>query len=65
LTALALGEPDFLALAPLVQKPAQTVRMTFSNDPNPGLAADHFSGRAVVLLSTVTYQREQQNLALH
>jgi uncharacterized protein YcbK (DUF882 family) len=65
LTALALGEPDFLALAPLVEKPARTVMMSFSNDPNPGLAADHFSGRAVVLMSTVTYQREQQNLALH
>jgi uncharacterized protein YcbK (DUF882 family) len=65
LTALALGEPDFLALAPLVEKPARTVMMTFSNDPNPGLAADHFSGHAVVSMSTVTYQREQQNLALH
>jgi hypothetical protein len=65
LTALALGEPDFLALAPLVEKPAKTVRMTFSNDPNPGLTADHFSGSAVVYMSTVTYQHEQQNLALH
>jgi hypothetical protein len=65
LTALALGEPDFLALAPLVEKPAQTVMMTFSNDPNPGLAADHFSGHAIVSMSTMTYQHEQQNLALH
>jgi hypothetical protein len=65
LTVLALGEPDFSALAPLVEKPAQTVVMSFSNDPNPGLAADHFSGTAVVFMSTVTYQQERQNLALH
>jgi hypothetical protein len=64
LTALALGEPDFLALAPLVEKPAQTVIMTFSNGHDLGLAADHFSGSAVVFMSTVTYQ-QQQNLALH
>jgi uncharacterized protein YcbK (DUF882 family) len=65
LTVLALGEPDFLALAPFVEKPAQTVMMSFSNDPNPGLAADHFSGSAVVYMSTVKYQQQQQNLALH
>lgn len=65
LTVLALGEPDFLALAPLVEKPAQTVMMSFSKVANPGLAADHFRGSAVVFLSTVTYQQEQQNLALH
>jgi hypothetical protein len=65
LTVLALGEPDFRALARFVEKPAQTVRMSFSNDPNPGLAADHFSGSAVVFMSTLTYQQERQNLALH
>jgi uncharacterized protein YcbK (DUF882 family) len=65
LTVLALGEPDFLALAPLVEKPAQTVTMLFSKDPNPGLAADHFSGSAVVFMSTVTYQQQRQDLALH
>ena len=65
LTVLALGEPDFLALAPLVEKPAQTVTMSFANDPNPGLAADHFSGSAVVFMSTVTYRQQPQNLALH
>ncbi len=64
LTALELGEPDFLALAPLVEKPAQTVKMTFSDHTDPGLAADHFSGSAVVFMSTVIYQ-QQQNLALH
>jgi hypothetical protein len=29
--------------------------MTFSPDPNPGLEHDHFSGSAIVFVSTVSY----------
>jgi hypothetical protein len=32
------------------------VMMTFGTEPNPGLTDDHFSGSAIVFVSTVTYQ---------
>jgi uncharacterized protein YcbK (DUF882 family) len=55
LTPLLLGDPDYRALAALMQKPASSVMMTFAADPNPGLIADRFSGSAVVFISTVTW----------
>jgi uncharacterized protein YcbK (DUF882 family) len=50
-----LGDPDYRALAALIEKPASSVMMTFAAEPNPGLTADRFSGSAVVFVSTVTY----------
>ncbi len=55
LTTLALGAHDATALTALMVKPTSSVVMTFSTDPNPGLT-DHFTGSAVVFLTTVTYQ---------
>jgi uncharacterized protein YcbK (DUF882 family) len=55
LTTLALGAHDFRALAALMVKPRSAVMMTFAVDPNPGLDHDHFSGPAVVFISTVSY----------
>ena len=55
LTPLLLGDPDYRALAALMQKPVSSVMMTFAADPNPGLTADHFTGSAVVFVSTVTW----------
>jgi hypothetical protein len=55
LSITALGVPDFQVLAALMGKPANSVMMTFSADPNAGLAQDHFSGSAIVFVSTVTY----------
>ncbi len=54
LTTLALGNRDFASLALLMMKPANSVMMTFSSDPNPGLDHDHFSGSAIVFISTVS-----------
>jgi hypothetical protein len=51
----ALGARDFRSLAALMVKPASSVMMTFSADPQLGLAQDHFSGSAIVFVSTVTY----------
>jgi hypothetical protein len=34
-------------------KPASSVMMAFSGDPNPGLTYDHFSGSPVGYMSTV------------
>ena len=62
LNSLILGAQDFRTLAPLVRKPTSSVLMTFSADPNPGLTHDHFSGAAVVFVSTVTYQTHTASL---
>jgi uncharacterized protein YcbK (DUF882 family) len=56
LTTLMLGAQDFRSLAALVEKPKNSVMMTFGAEPNPGLTDDHFSGSAIVFVSTVTYQ---------
>jgi uncharacterized protein YcbK (DUF882 family) len=55
LTTLALGARDFRALAALMVKPRSSVMMTFAGDANPGLEHDHFTGPAVVFVSTVSY----------
>jgi hypothetical protein len=55
LTPLLLGDPDYRALAALMQKPASSVMITFAAEPNPGLSADRFTGSAVVFVSTVTW----------
>jgi uncharacterized protein YcbK (DUF882 family) len=55
LCTTALGVRDFRSLAELMVKPANSVMMTFSADPQLGLATDHFSGSAIVFVSTVTY----------
>jgi uncharacterized protein YcbK (DUF882 family) len=62
LTTLALGARDFTSLASLMVKPASSVMMTFSSDPSPGLSHDHFSGSAIVFLSTVTYPTHTASL---
>jgi uncharacterized protein YcbK (DUF882 family) len=49
----ALGVRDFQSLAQLMVKPASSVMMAFSGDPNPGLTFDHFSGSPVGYMSTV------------
>jgi uncharacterized protein YcbK (DUF882 family) len=56
LTTFMLGEEDFHSLTVLVRRPANSVMMTFASEPNPGLADNHFSGSAVVFVSTITFQ---------
>ena len=50
-----LGARDFRSLATLMVKPANSVLMTFSTEPGAGLTSDHFSGSAIVFVSTITY----------
>jgi uncharacterized protein YcbK (DUF882 family) len=50
-----LGAGDFRSLSALMVKPANSVLMTFAADPASGLTNDHFSGSAIVFISTVTY----------
>ena len=62
LSTLAFGARDVTYLAGLMVKPASSVMMTFSPDPNRGLSQDHFSGSAIVFLSTITYPTRTASL---
>ncbi len=62
LTTLALGDRDMRSLASLMIKPHNAVKMTFAADPNPGLSDDHFSGAAIVFVSTVNYPTRTASL---
>jgi uncharacterized protein YcbK (DUF882 family) len=55
MTAMALGPPDMRELVPLMTKPDSVVAIKFGDDPNQGMAADHFSGSAVVFLNTTAF----------
>ena len=62
LSTLAFGARDITYLASLMVKPASSVMMTFTSDPNRGLSQDHFSGSAIVFLSTITYPTRTASL---
>ncbi|MGO9698192.1 MAG: DUF882 domain-containing protein [Xanthobacteraceae bacterium] len=62
LSVTTLGVHDFRFLAALIAKPANSVMMTFAADPQPGLAQDHFSGSAIVFVSTVIYPIQTADL---
>jgi hypothetical protein len=62
LSTLAFGARDVTYLASLMVKPASSVMMTFTSDPNRGLSQDHFSGSAIVFLSTITYPTRTASL---
>jgi len=62
LSTLAFGAHDVTYLASLMVKPTSSVMMTFSSDPNRGLSQDHFSGSAIVFLTTVTYPTRTASL---
>ncbi len=55
LSISTLGVRDFRSLADLMVKPANSVLMTFSADPNPGLEYSHFTGSSVVFTPTISY----------
>jgi uncharacterized protein YcbK (DUF882 family) len=55
MTVAAMGAEDYRSLTPFMQKPKSSVTMAFANDPNPGLVANRFSGRAVVFVATTTF----------
>lgn len=54
-----LGAVDPRSLQMLLHKPAQSLAMSFSTDPNDGMVAHAFSGQAVVFLVTTTFVRAQ------
>jgi uncharacterized protein YcbK (DUF882 family) len=57
MTATLYGEPDFTELRALMNKPATSVAMSFTNEPYPGITANGFSGDAVVPLNTYAFRR--------
>jgi uncharacterized protein YcbK (DUF882 family) len=57
LTAMVLGQSDMRELQPLMVKPDAVVTMAFGDDPNLGLATDHFTGSAVVFVTTTTFDK--------
>ena len=56
MSVVAFGKPDYRQLAPLMQKPAAVLVMTFSEDPQPGMTSYAFSGAAVAFLPTVSFK---------
>jgi uncharacterized protein YcbK (DUF882 family) len=57
MTSMALGPPDMRELTPMMQKPDSVVAISFGDDPNHGMATDHFSGSAVVFLNTTAFAK--------
>jgi hypothetical protein len=55
MTAMRLGPADPRVLHELLLKPAQSLVMTFSDDPHLGMVANQFTGSAVVFLATATF----------
>ena len=49
------GLPDFRNLGAYFQKPATSVAMTFSEDPNSGMPTEQFSGSAVTFVGSVKF----------
>jgi uncharacterized protein YcbK (DUF882 family) len=55
MTATQLGAPPLRASADLFYKPAQSLVMTFSDDPHLGMTTERFDGQAVEFLATATF----------
>jgi uncharacterized protein YcbK (DUF882 family) len=64
MTATLYGDPDFSELRSLMKKPTATLMMSFSDEPYPGIAPSHFSGEAVVFLTTRTFD-QRRTASLH
>ncbi|MBI1201629.1 MAG: DUF882 domain-containing protein [Rhodopseudomonas sp.] len=59
MTATPLTRPHMEPLAAMLVKPAQSLVMTFSDDPHLGMVASRFSGPAVTFLATATFIHQQ------
>jgi uncharacterized protein YcbK (DUF882 family) len=62
LSTTALGARDPRTLAALMVQPDTSVMMTFTAEPDPALAPEHFSGNPVVFVSTVSYPQHTADL---
>ena len=64
MTATRVGKIDPRWQYALLHKPSQSLKMTFSADPNLGMVADRFSGSAVVFLASARFTAPQTTAAL-
>jgi uncharacterized protein YcbK (DUF882 family) len=55
MSVTVLGDANMMLLSALFVKPQAVVVMGFSDDPQAGLTADHFSGSATATLATQTF----------
>jgi uncharacterized protein YcbK (DUF882 family) len=62
MTATLYGDPDFAELRTLMNKPTSTLVMSFGDEAYPGIAANRFSGDAVVFLTTHVFERRTASL---
>jgi len=62
MTTTQFGVADPRPLQELFRKPSTSLVMTFSADPHLGMAADRFSGPAVVFLATATFGTQTASL---
>jgi uncharacterized protein YcbK (DUF882 family) len=55
MSATVLGDADMTLMSAHFQKPATTIAMGFSDDPQMGLSCDHFTGSALAPLTTQSF----------
>jgi uncharacterized protein YcbK (DUF882 family) len=55
MSATVLGDADMSLMSAHFQKPATTIAMGFSDDPQMGLTCDHFTGSAIAPLTTQSF----------
>jgi hypothetical protein len=55
MSVTVLGDPNMTLLSQLFVKPKSTIAMGFSNDPQMGLATDHFSGATLTPLPVQSF----------
>ncbi len=55
MSATVLGDVDMSLMSAHFQKPATTIAMGFSDDPQMGLTCDHFTGSAVAPLTIQSF----------
>ncbi|RTL51807.1 MAG: DUF882 domain-containing protein [Bradyrhizobiaceae bacterium] len=58
LSVSVLADQDMTVMSAHFVKPAQTVTMTFSEDPSMGLPCDHFTGSAIATLAMTSFDQQ-------
>lgn len=59
MTVTRFGSVDPRSFQDLLYKPAESLGVTFSSDPQGGLVAERFTGNAVVFLATTRFRPQQ------
>ena len=55
MSSTVLGDTDMTTMSPYFAKPQTAIAMSFSGDPQLGLATDRFSGPAIAVLASVSF----------